>query len=60
VVKIQQTRSHKVQTVHVDRPAPYHLPPPPVEPETSPKQPVEPERRSTRLRKPPSYLASYS
>ena len=26
--------------------------------ETTPKQPVEPERRSTRLRKPPSYLAS--
>jgi len=61
VVKIQHTSSNKVQTVHIDRLALCRLPPPEIEQETQLKQLVEPEpeRRSARLRKPPSYLASY-
>jgi len=64
VVIIQHTRSNKTQTVHIDRLAPCHLPPPETEQETQetqPKQLVEPEpgRRSTRARKLPPYLASY-
>jgi len=67
VVQFQHTKSHKVQTVHIDRLTPCYsspLPrveqqhqPPPME--TTLKQPVEPTRRSTCLRKQPSYLASY-
>jgi len=64
VVKIKHTKN-KIQTVHVDRLAPCLLPPPsPIEeqaPEqdTLVKQTAEPERRSTRSRKPPPYLESY-
>ena len=64
VVKIQHTRSNKTQTVHIDRLVPCNLPPPETEQETQETQPKqlvepEPERRSTRARKPPPYLASY-
>ena len=64
VVKIKHTKNNKIQTVHIDRLAPCHLPPPPSpveeqEEDTLVKQTAEPERRSTRSRKPPPYLESY-
>ena len=67
VVKIKHTKNNKIQTVHIDRLAPCLLPPPsplPVEEQaqeqdTLVKQTAEPERRSTRSRKPPPYLESY-
>jgi len=66
VVKIKHTKNSKIQTVHIDRLAPCLLPPPssPIEEQTPEqetllKQTAEPERRSTRSRKPPPYLESY-
>ena len=66
VVKIKHTKNNKIQTVHIDRLAPCLLPPPPSPVEeqiqaedTLVKQTAEPERRSTRSRKPPPYLESY-
>ena len=52
--------------MHIDRLAPCLLPPSPSPVEEQPpkqdtlvKQTAEPERRSTRSRKPPPYLESY-
>ena len=66
LVKIKHTKNNKIQTVHIDRLAPCLLPPSPSpveeqeqEQDTLVKQTAEPERRSTRSRKPPPYLESY-
>ena len=65
-IKIKHTKNNKIQTVHIDRLAPCLLPPSPSPVEEQPqeqdtlvKQTAEPERRSTRSRKPPPYLESY-
>ena len=62
----QTHQNNKIQTVHIDRLAPCLLPPSPSpvekqaqEQDTLVKQTAEPERRSIRSRKPPSYLESY-
>jgi len=55
----EKDKNNKIQTVHIDRLAPCLLPPPPSpvedqaqEQDTLVKQTAEPERRSTRSRKP--------
>jgi len=65
VVRMKHTKNNKIQMVHIDRPASCLLPPPPAseeqqtqEQDTLVKQTAEPERRSTRSRKPPPYLES--